>query len=102
MHAKTIGIILPASRSTASAALTAIVIFDEAKPGEVPPGQMATKTTVGNTKWTIEEDPHDPPSRPIVLKQFGQATNLICRMRDKSRRNGFVQVKFKGISRKEE
>src|SRR5207247_1515616 len=61
----------------------------------------ATKTGTGDAKWTIEAD-STAPSKPNVLKQSGQATYPVCIKDDTSLKDGFVEVKFKPISGKED
>jgi hypothetical protein len=85
----------------ASAALAEVVNFDDAKVGETPAGWTATKTGSGQAKWTIEKD-DTAPSRPNVLKQSGEATYPVCLKEDTSLKNGFVEVKFKPVSGKED
>jgi hypothetical protein len=85
----------------ASVALADTVNFDNLKTAAPPPGWMATKTGTGEAKWTIEKD-DTAPSRPNVLKQSGQATYPICLKEDTSLKDGFVEVKFKPISGKED
>jgi 3-keto-disaccharide hydrolase len=75
--------------------------FDDAKVGEAPAGWTATKTGSGNAKWTIEKD-NTAPSKPNVLKQSGEATYPVCLKNDTSLKDGFVEVKFKPISGKED
>src|SRR5437870_2144849 len=77
------------------------VNFDNLKAGEPPPGWTATKTGTGQAKWTIEKD-DTAPSKPNVLKQSGQATYPVCIKDDTSLKDGFVEVKFKPISGKED
>ena len=77
------------------------VNFDNLKTGAPPPGWTATKTGSGAAKWTIEKD-DTAPSRPNVLKQSGQATYPVCLKDDTSLKDGFVEVKFKPISGKED
>jgi hypothetical protein len=77
------------------------ISFDDAKPGEAPPGWTATKTGTGEARWTIEKD-DTAPSKPNVLKQSGEATYPICLKNDTSHKDGFVEVKFKPISGKED
>src|SRR5450759_972786 len=55
----------------------------------------------GEAKWTIEKD-DTAPSKPNVLKQSGQATYPVCIKDDTSLKDGFVEVKFKPISGKED
>src|SRR2546430_1899063 len=77
------------------------VNFDTAAVGQPPAGWTATKTGSGAAKWTIEKD-DTAPSKPNVLKQSGQATYPVCLKDDTSLRDGFVEVKFKPISGKED
>ena len=75
--------------------------FDSADTGQAPPGWTATKTGKGAAKWTIEKDA-TAPSQPNVLKQSGEATYPVCLKNDTSVKDGFVEVKFKPISGKED
>jgi len=75
--------------------------FDDATPGAAPPGWVATKTGKGEAKWTIEKD-DTAPSKPNVLKQSGEATYPVCLKNETSVKDGFVEVKFKPISGKED
>jgi hypothetical protein len=85
----------------ARVALAETVNFDNLKTGAPPPGWTATKTGAGEAKWTIEKD-DSAPSKPNVLKQSGQATYPVCIKDDTSLKDGFVEVKFKAISGKED
>src|SRR5436309_3566090 len=86
---------------TASAAFAQTVNFDNLTIGAPPPGWTATKTGSGEAKWTIEKD-DTAPSKPNVLKQSGQATYPVCIKDDTNLKDGFVEVKFKSISGKED
>src|SRR5438876_2351109 len=77
------------------------VNFDAAGVGNAPPGWTATKTGSGNAKWTVEKD-DTAPSKPNVLKQSGVATYPVCFKNDTNLKDGFVEVKFKPISGKED
>jgi len=85
----------------ASATLAETVNFDNLKTGAAPAGWTATKTGSGEVKWTIERE-STAPSKPNVLKQSGQATFPICIKDDTNLKDGFVEVKFKPISGKED
>jgi len=85
----------------AATALADTISFDDATLGAAPPGWIATKTGKGAAKWTIEMD-DSAPSKPNVLKQSGEATYPVCLKNDASLKNGFVEVKFKPISGKED
>jgi 3-keto-disaccharide hydrolase len=75
--------------------------FDDAKPGEAPHGWTATQTGSGAAKWTIEKDA-TAPSQPNVLKQSGVAAYPVCLKNDTSVKDGFVEVKFKAVSGKDD
>src|SRR5438046_5708861 len=85
----------------ANVALADTVNFDEAKVGEAPAGWTATKTGKCEAKWAVVAD-ETAPSKPNVLKQSGEATYPICMKNDTSFKDGFVAVKFKPISGKED
>jgi hypothetical protein len=85
----------------AGAVLAQTVKFDDLTPGVPPPGWTCTKTGTGSPKWTVEKD-DTAPSKPNVLKQSGQATYPVCIKDDTSLKDGFVEVKFKPISGKED
>jgi hypothetical protein len=85
----------------ASVALADTANFDDLKTGAPPPGWTATKTGSGNAKWEIVAD-DSAPSKPNVLKQSGEATYPVCIKDDTSLKDGFVEVKFKPISGKED
>src|SRR5881296_656284 len=82
-------------------ALADTVNFDTAEVGKPPTGWTATKTGKGEAKWTIEKD-DTAPSKPNVLKQSGQATFPVCIKDDTSLKDGFVEVKFKPVSGRED
>jgi hypothetical protein len=84
-----------------AAAMADSVNFDSAVPGQPPPGWTATRTGSGNAKWTVERD-DTAPSRSNVLKQSGVATYPVCFKDDTNVKDGFVEVKFKSISGKED
>jgi protein-tyrosine-phosphatase len=77
------------------------VNFDDAPVGQPPPGWTATQTGAGTAKWTIEKD-DTAPSKPNVLKQSGVATYPVCFKNDVALKDGFVEVKFKPISGRED
>ena len=85
----------------AVAAQAETINFDDATPGAAPPGWTATKTGKGEAKWTIEKD-DTAPSKPNVLKQSGEATYPVCLKNETNVKDGFVEVKFKPISGKED
>ncbi len=75
--------------------------FDQAEAGKVPTGWSATQTGTGQAKWAVVAD-DTAPSKPNVLKQSGQATYPVCIKDDASLKDGFVEVKFKPISGRED
>src|SRR5215216_502281 len=81
--------------------VTDAINFDNLKVGVPPPGWTATKTGSGEAKWTVEADAL-APSPPNVLKQSGKATYPVCFKDDTNLKNGFVEVKFKAISGRED
>src|SRR6266436_7720300 len=83
------------------AAVAGTVNFDDFKTGAPPPGWTATQTGRGKANWTIEKD-ETAPSKPNVLKQSGEATYPVCIKDDTSVKDGFVEVKFKAVSGKED
>ena len=87
--------------AAAMSALAGTVNFDDLKTGAAPPGWTATRTGKGEAKWTVEKD-DSAPSKPNVLKQSGEATYPVCLKNDSSLKDGFVEVKFKPISGKED
>src|SRR5882724_11604236 len=95
------GAVLLTTAVLVSVALADTENFDNCKTGAPPPGWTATKTGSGTAKWTIEHD-DSAPSKPNVLKQSGQATYPVCIKDDTSIKDGFVEVKFKPISGKED
>ena len=91
---------------TLGVALVAVVLaeavnFDALTVGAAPPGWTATKTGTGQAKWTVERD-ETAPSKPNVLKQSGQATYPVCIKDDTNIKDGFVEVKFKPVSGRED
>jgi hypothetical protein len=81
--------------------LAGTINFDDATVGQPPTGWIATKTGNGTPKWTVEKD-DTAPSKPNVLKQSGEATYPVCIKEDASLKDGFVEVKFKPVSGKED
>src|SRR6266700_2911952 len=98
---KTITTALLISLAFAVASLAETVNFDKAETGKPPAGWTATQTGKGEAKWTVEKD-DTAPSKPNVLKQSGTATYPVCIKDDTSIKDGFVEVKFKPVSGKED
>ena len=82
-------------------ALAETINFDNLKAGAPPPGWTATQTGSGSAKWSVEKE-DSAPSKPNVLKQSGQATFPVCFKNDTNLKDGFVAVKFRPVSGKED
>lgn len=76
-----------------------IADFDKTEVGKPPSGWTATQTGSGHAAWAVVQDA-SAPSKPNVLKQSGNATYPVCLKDDTSIKDGFVEVKFKAISGK--
>lgn len=85
----------------ASAALAGTENFDATKPGELPGGWRGGVTGNGHPKWEVVQD-SSAPSKPNVLKQSGEGTYPWCVNTNTSVTDGFVEVKFKPLSGKED
>ncbi len=83
------------------AGATETINFDQAQAGKPPSGWTATQTGSGQAIWTVVQD-DTAPSRPNVLKQSGKATYPICLKDETTLKDGFVEVKFKAISGRED
>ncbi len=77
------------------------VNFDDVKPGTLPPGWVAGVTGEGRFKWLVLAD-DSAPSKPNVLAQTGYGTFPFCVAAKVSLEDGFVEVKFKPVSGKED
>jgi 3-keto-disaccharide hydrolase len=77
------------------------VNFDQGDVSKPPSGWTATQTGTGHATWAVVAD-ETAPSKPNVLKQSGQATYPVCLKDDTSLKDGFVEVKFKALSGKED
>ena len=75
--------------------------FDADKAGILPTGWTAGVTGRGSPKWTVETDA-TAPSKPNVLKQSGSGTFPWCVKNSVSLADGFVEVRFKPVSGKED
>jgi hypothetical protein len=98
---KTLGSIIIALAMTTVLATAETVNFDDMSAGAAPAGWTATQTGSGTAKWAVEKD-DSTPSKPNVLKQSGQATFPVCFKNDTNIKDGFVEVKFKPITGKED
>ena len=84
-----------------AAAAAETVNFDKAEAGKPPAGWTATQTGSGQAKWAVVEDA-TAPSKPNVLRQSGEATYPVCLKDDSSLKDGFLEVRFKAISGRED
>jgi hypothetical protein len=84
-----------------NATLAASLSFDQEATGAEPPGWRCGVTGRGSPKWSIEADA-TAPSKPNVLKQSGSGAFPWCVKPDATLANGYVEVKFKAISGKED
>jgi hypothetical protein len=71
--------------------------FDNVKPGTLPAGWIAGVTGNGDPRWAAVAD-GSAPSKPNVLKQSGNGTFPWCVKKDAAFADGFVEVKFKPVS----
>src|SRR5437870_4252202 len=98
---KTFAAIVFLSSVAVTSTLADVVSFDELKTGAPPPGWTATQTGKGQAKWAVVID-ESAPSKPNVLKQSGEATYPVCIKDDTSLKDGFVEVRFKSVSGRED
>jgi hypothetical protein len=82
-------------------ALADTVNFDDARTEALPVHWLGTQTGRGEAKWAVEKA-DDAPSKPNVLKQSGEATFPVCIKEDTNIKDGFVAVKFKPVTGKED
>jgi hypothetical protein len=75
--------------------------FDADAVRAVPSGWIAGVTGRGSPRWTVEADA-SAPSKPNVLKQSGQGDFPWCILRGAALTDGFVEVKFKSLSGRED
>ena len=72
--------------------------FDSVRPGALPDGWVAGVTGRGSPSWAVGVD----PGGKKVLQQTGSGTFPWCVKKDESIADGFVEVKFKPISGRED
>lgn len=75
--------------------------FDSDTVGVLPSSWSAGVTGRGNSRWSVETDA-SAPSRPNVLKQSGRGDFPWCVLRGAELADGYVEVKFKPVSGKED
>jgi len=78
-----------------------LVSFDDIQPGALPKGWVPGATGKGSPQWAVIRD-ETAPSKPNVLAQTGKATFPFYVDGSLSFEDGFVEVKFKAISGKED
>ena len=100
---KALALILPTLASVAIMTTThaETVSFDRDAPGALPAGWRSGVTGRGSPKWSVEADA-SAPSRPNVLKQSGSDTFPWCVRPDVSLENGYVEVRFKPLTGRED
>jgi hypothetical protein len=77
------------------------VNFDQDRAGALPDGWVAGVTGRGSPHWSVEADA-SAPSAPNVLKQSGAGDYPWCVKKGVSLADGFVDVKFKPLSGRED
>jgi hypothetical protein len=82
-------------------AMAETIRFDADAVGALPSGWIAGVTGRGSHRWTVEADP-TAPSKPNVLKQSAQGDFPWCVVRDVVLADGFVEVKFKPLTGKDD
>lgn len=84
-----------------SAPSSETVTFDTAETGKPPAGWLAGQTGSGEARWAVVADATSS-SKPNVLKQSGTADYPVCIKDGTSLKDGFVEVKFKPLSGRED
>lgn len=75
--------------------------FDSAAPGSVPAGWSTGVTGSGSPRWAVSGD-STAPSPPNVFLQDGKGTFPWAVKKDAVLSDGYVEVKFKAISGRED
>src|SRR5882672_7127387 len=75
--------------------------FDRDTPGALPAGWRSGVTGRGSPRWSVEAEA-SAPSKPNVLKQSGSGTFPWCVRPDVSLTDGYVEVKFKPLTGRED
>jgi hypothetical protein len=96
-----LGIALFAYTLTGGTAMSETINFDADIVATTPSGWTAGVTGRGTYRWTVETDA-TAPSKPNVLKQSGQGDFPWCIMTGTSFADGYVEVKFKALSGRED
>ena len=100
---RALALILPALASVPIMTTThaETVSFDRDAPGALPAGWRSGVTGRGSPKWSVEADA-SAPSKPNVLKQSGSGFFPWCVKPDVSLADGYVEVKFKPLTGRED
>jgi|SRR5881394_888758 len=98
---KTLNTLIVMTSLITSTVMADTVQFDDVKPGHLPDRWAAGVTGKGKPNWSVEADA-TAPSKPNVLKQSGEGTYPWCVKKSVSLKDGFIEVKFKPISGKED
>jgi hypothetical protein len=85
----------------ASVSAAATFGFDSDAVDRLPVGWSAGATGAGAPRWTVEHDA-TAPTQPNVLVQSGRADFAWCVRREADVTDGFVEVRFKPISGRED
>ena len=75
--------------------------FDSDAAGSAPQGWTCAVPGRGSPRWAVAADP-SAPTKPNVLQQTGSGTFPWCVKSGTSLADGFVEVKFKSISGRED
>ena len=75
--------------------------FDAITEGRLPDGWTTGVTGSGRANWVVTAD-GSAPSKPHVLMQKGNATFAWCVRNGVAFENGFVEVRFKPVSGRED
>ena len=94
-------VILPCFALLAAGKAPILVGFNDIHVGDLPKGWVAGVTGKGAPQWAVMKD-ETAPSKPNVLAQTGKGTFPFCIDSTASLEDGFVEVKFKAISGKED
>jgi hypothetical protein len=78
-----------------------MVNFDKERPGTLPADWIAGVTGKGTPRWAVEIDA-SAPSAPNVLRQSGSGDFPWCVKKGTALADGFVEVKFKPLSGRED
>ena len=84
-----------------SAAFAETINFDSDAAGALPAAWQQGVTGKGSPRWAVKPDP-SAPSKPNVLEQSGSGTVPWCVLTKAQVENGFIEVRFKPISGRED